>query len=215
MVKRSVKYLISLALLDNGCLAGDFISQAVFKLVGGESVNSLNYSVDRLRLPICSGVDGTCTNIAVSSLNLNFSFQNESLNVNNFNTLTSSFDTLCRVLPTSPFDVIIGRETIKNFNLAYFLPTHFYNEEMVLWILSTTHPLLLRSRPLHGHVSSEKDNRGQAPMLEAQPPSGCGTRLCGCLSDSASRTESVISTTGSLWIEADLRTHTPRGQRSS
>ena len=50
------------ALLDNGILAGDFISQETANLLKCESI--LNETVDRSIVPIRSGLDGACSHIA-------------------------------------------------------------------------------------------------------------------------------------------------------
>ena len=100
------------ALLDTGCLVGDCISQ--------ESINSLNafnYLFDT-NTTICSGFDNTCET-KFKSLDLNISFINE------LNLFKENFNTTVTVLRKSKIDLIIGRETIKKYNLSKRLPSHF------------------------------------------------------------------------------------------
>ena len=94
-----------------------------------------------------------------------------------------------RSLPNIPFDLIIGRDTIKDFNLGALLPSHFFSEDVAPVILSlhTTHPLLLEHIPLHVPVSSEKDNSRQAQCDTSAL--GCNTELCGCQVISGSQPE--------------------------
>ena len=68
-------------------------------------------------MPICSGLNGECLNISSRSLVLNVCFCKES----NTNVVEHvSFEVAFRVLPSSPFDLIIGRNTIKQFKLGLF-----------------------------------------------------------------------------------------------
>ena len=64
--------------------------------------------------------------------------------------------------------------------MGVLVPSHFFSEEIVPAILTlhTTHPLLLQPIPLHGYVSSEKDNRGQAQCDTSAL--GCSIERCGC-----------------------------------
>ena len=142
------------ALLDQGSLAGDFISLRVLNILKMKSkdasynsvMNLSNLAVDRpLATPICSGLDGTCSDIPAQTLLLNVIFDKE-FNLSCAIQPTFSFQIAVRVLTDSPFDLIIGRETLKNFNLGLLLPSHFFNEEVSRAILDTTHPLLLRSK---------------------------------------------------------------------
>jgi hypothetical protein len=61
-------------------------------------------------LPICSGLDG-CISISAQTYKLNVSFTCE-------NKTLISFYAQVRVLPNTPFDLIIGRKTIKENSLA-------------------------------------------------------------------------------------------------
>ena len=60
------------ALLDQGSLAGDFISTAVFDFLNVNNNCINNSSVDGLRLPICSGLDNSCTDVPVRAVKLKF-----------------------------------------------------------------------------------------------------------------------------------------------
>ena len=201
------------ALLDQGSLAGDFISLRVLNILKMKSkdasynsvMNLSNLAVDRpLATPICSGLDGTCSDIPAQTLIKNLSCAIQP---------TFSFQIAVRVLTDSPFDLIIGRETVKNFNLGMLLPSHFFNEEVSRAILDTTHPLLLRSKSVHGTLSSEKDNSSQAlpmePLYEA-PCVGCSSRRCGSPTgpESCPSCVHVKSKGGNKKVETDSRTHT-------
>ncbi len=67
---------------------------------------------------ICSGFDNTCET-KFKSINLKISFINE---INHFQ---EDFNTTVTVLKKSKIDLIIGRETIKKYNLCKRLPSHF------------------------------------------------------------------------------------------
>ena len=100
------------ALLDTGCLVGDYISKSI--------VDSLNAShlLFNVSTTICSGFNNQCQN-NFQALKINLSFLNE---------ITSSLEhiiTTVIVLKDSPIDLIIGRETIKKQSLIDFLPSHF------------------------------------------------------------------------------------------
>ena len=190
------------ALLDQGSLAGDFISSFVYDLMNVNNIcDSFNQSsVDGPRLPICSGLDNSCTNVPVQAVKLLISFVSENENK------TFSFVTSCRVLPKTPFGLILGRKTIKEFNLALLVPSHFFSEKVAQGIIDTTHPLLLSANPVHGVVSSEKDNRGQA-HCGAQPCNGCHSKTCGRQSSDWNGSIHKVR-------EADLRTHAVAQSRS-
>jgi hypothetical protein len=100
-------------------------------------MNSL--SVDGPRLPICSGLDSECINNSAQThlLLIKISCENKK---------PFSFSAAFRVLPTTPFDLIIGLETIKLFNLALLLPSHFFANDIVPCMLRTTHPCLSKPK---------------------------------------------------------------------
>jgi hypothetical protein len=160
MSKSRAKRIKMLALLDSGSLAGDFISPDTLISLG---VNP-NNSVDRLRLPICNGLDNICTDISVVAYKLIISFVYRNYNTS-FDNSVFSFVLTVRVLPDTPFDMLTGKEKIKKLNLPLVLPSHFFNKDSLRNIQRATIPLLPRSMLLHGTVSGEKDNRGQAPNM--------------------------------------------------
>ena len=129
------------ALLDQGSLAGDFVSQQALDSLDiqlqtsrmSENKPKLNFMVIDGPMPICSGLNGEFLNDSSRSLVLNVCFCKES-NTSVVNEI--SFEANFRVLPSSPFDLIIGRSTIKQFKLGLLLPSHFFDKE-----------LSIRSRP--------------------------------------------------------------------
>jgi transposase InsO family protein len=157
------------ALLDSGSLAGNFISTSSFNIL--QEAEEYSFSVDGPRLPICSGLDSECVLIPATTYNLliKFSLENEK---------TFSFSALFRILPNTPFDLIIGRETIKQFNLALMLPSHFFKDDLLSCMQRTTHPCLALPKLVYGLISGEKDNRGQAQHEETCV--GCKDKVCGC-----------------------------------
>lgn len=194
------------ALLDSGSLAGNFMSQDTFIRLGGETPHS---TVDRLRLPICSGLNNRCIDISLVDHTLNISFVTET--INNFDLLSRvfSFSAQFKILPETPFDLIIGKETIKSFNLPLVLPSHFFEVDTVKEIQRATSSLLPKSMLLHGTVSGEKNNSSQAPQ-GAQPAVGCHERSCGCHSDLTLQLESDLTPTEDVRVEPVSRTHTVR-----
>jgi hypothetical protein len=194
------------ALLDSGSLAGDFISSDTLLSLG---VDTNSFSVDRLRLPICSGVDNVCSSISVVTYSLIVSLVLPNYNLPNFKTSEFSFCAEFRVLPDTPFDIIIGKQTIQTFNLPLVLPHLFFNDDSVKDIQRATYPLLPRSMLLQGSVSGEKDNSGQAPHV-AQPCAGCSERLCGCHTGSDLQPALRLTQTGDVRVEAVSGTHTVR-----
>ena len=72
-----------------------------------------------------------------------------------------------RVLPSSPFDLIIGRSTIKLFKLGLLLPSHFFDEETSVTIRGATHPFSPVHIMVDRLISGERDNNSQASQLVA------------------------------------------------
>jgi hypothetical protein len=158
-------------------------------------------------LPICSGLDNVCTDVSNVVYNLSISLVSESLTNNDFTSNLFSFFADVKVLPNTPFDMIIGKRTIKKYILPLVLPSQFFDDDCVGDIQSTTHSLLPRAKLLHGLVSGERDNRGQAPC-EAQPCVGCGNRSCGGGTDSALQPELEYASTEDVRIGPVSGTHT-------
>ena len=90
------------ALLDTGCLAGDFIKPVI---------NSAAI------LPVCSGLDNTCYDISKSVI----------IRVNERLNIINTFEIKVNILDTSPLDLIIGRATIKKLGLVHQVPSQFLN----------------------------------------------------------------------------------------
>ena len=89
------------ALLDTGCLAGDFVAR---RIVDKYNIKPVIHST--AKLSVCSGLDNTCYDISKSVI-ISVNYFNERLN--NINT----FEIKAIILDTSPLDLIIGRATIK------------------------------------------------------------------------------------------------------
>ena len=89
------------ALLDTGCLAGDFVARRIVDRFNIKPV--INSAA---KLSVCSGLDNTCYDISESVI-ISVHYLNE--RVNKINT----FETKAIILETSPLDLIIGRATIK------------------------------------------------------------------------------------------------------
>jgi hypothetical protein len=112
-----------------------------------------------------------------------------------------------KVLPNTPFGLIIGKETIKKYDLPLILLSHFFNKDSIKRIKGATHPLLPGATLLHGLVRGEKDNGSQA-HTKAQPCVRCIEESCGCNGDSVSLSESDLTPTGDVRVEAVSRTCT-------
>ena len=84
------------ALLDTGCLAGDFVARRI--------VNRFNIKPvinSAAKLSACSGLDNTCYDISDSVI-ISVNYLNEHLNKIN------TFEIEAIILDTSPLDLIIG-----------------------------------------------------------------------------------------------------------
>ena len=108
------------ALLDTGCLAGDFVARRV---VDKYNIEPVIHSA--AKLSVCSGLDNTCSDISKSVI-ISVNYFNERLN--DFNT----FEIKAIILDTSPLDLIIGRATIKKLGLVHQVPSQFHNIRKVL-----------------------------------------------------------------------------------
>ena len=169
------------ALLDSGSLAGNFISPTTYQNLGGSNINSI--SVDRPNSsPVCSRLNNACIHIPNIVHKLSISLLAENKNNIDFTSSLFSFFADVRILSITPFALIIGKETIKEFNLPLLLPSHFFRNDSVGDILRATHPLLPRAKLLHGLDSSNRDDTCQTP-IGAQPCLGCGERSCGSITN--------------------------------
>jgi hypothetical protein len=102
--------LLVYALLDTGCLVGDYMCQ-VDKLNASHLVVNINAT-------ICSGFNNQCSS-DFPSLLIKITF----IRGNTF--LKESFIRRVLILPNIPIDIIIGRKTIKTINFANKTPSHF------------------------------------------------------------------------------------------
>ena len=91
------------ALLDTGSLAGDYVSRRVVDKI------SLQPVISETSYTVCSGLDNQCYEVNTILL-LCVSFFNEIKNK------YDTFETEAIILRETPFDFIIGRETIKRYN---------------------------------------------------------------------------------------------------
>ena len=103
------------ALLDTGCLAGDFVARRIVDRFNIKPV--INSAA---KLTVCSGLDNTCYDISQSVI-VSVNYLNERLNK------LSTFERKANILETSPLDLIIGRATIKKLSLVHEVPSQFLN----------------------------------------------------------------------------------------
>ena len=108
------------ALLDTGCLAGDFVARRIVDRFNIKPV--INSAA---KLSVCSGLDNTCYDISKSVI-ISVNYLNERLKKIN------TFEIKAIILETSPLDLIIGRATIKLLSLVHEVPSQFLNIGKVL-----------------------------------------------------------------------------------
>ena len=108
------------ALLDTGCLAGDFVARGIVDRFNIKPV--INSTT---KFSVCSGLDNTCYDISKSVI-ISVNYLDERLN--NINT----FEIKAIILETSPLDLIIDRATVKNLSLVHQVPSQFLNIRKVL-----------------------------------------------------------------------------------
>lgn len=108
-------------LLDSGSLAGDFISQEIIEIFDLNSYVTQDISSKK----VCSGLDNSCS-LSVGSLTASVSFINELTNKSEILIL------ILKILKNSPIDLIIGRESIKKFDLVTKNRSHFFGEPLLL-----------------------------------------------------------------------------------
>ena len=114
------------ALLDTGCLAGDFVAR---RIVDKYNIKPVIHST--AKLSICSGLDNNCYDISKSVI-ISVNYFNERLNDIN------TFEIKAIILDTSPLDLIIGRARIKKLGLVLQVPSQFLNIGKVLITESKT-----------------------------------------------------------------------------
>ena len=103
------------ALLNSGCLAGDFVARRIVDRFNIKPV--INSAA---KLSVCSGLDNTCYDTSKSVI-ISVNYFNERLNK------ISTFEIKAIILETSPLDLIIGRATIKKLSLVHDVPSQFLN----------------------------------------------------------------------------------------
>ena len=108
------------ALLDTGCLAGDFVARRIVDRFNIKPV--INSAA---KISVWSGLDNTCYDISKSVI-VSVNYLNERLD--NINT----FEIKAIILDTSPLDLIIGRATIKKLSLVHQVPSQFLSIGKVL-----------------------------------------------------------------------------------
>ena len=108
------------ALLDTGCLAGDFVARRIVDRFNIKPV--INSAA---KLSVCSKLDNTCYDISKSVI-ISVNYLNERLNKIN------TFEIKAIILETSPLDLIIGRATIRHLSLVHDVPSQLINIGKVL-----------------------------------------------------------------------------------
>jgi hypothetical protein len=149
------------ALLDSGCLAGDCMSH---KIVDNLKAAHLLVYIDTT---ICSGFDNTGSN-RFPSLLINVSFLNE------ITFLRESFQTRVLILPNSPMDFLISRDTIKQQQFILKTPSHFIDQTKLIESSLTTEPFGDKaggikspkspSQELYSTDLSQTEFEGQMPL---------------------------------------------------
>ena len=105
------------ALLDSGSLAGDFIAKRVVSQLKLE-----HHVVSNKSRTVCSGLDSKCYDIS-NSLALYVFYFNELLKK------VAYFKINAIILESSPIDLLIGRKTIKKFDLFNQVPSQLKDFE--------------------------------------------------------------------------------------
>jgi transposase InsO family protein len=99
------------ALLDTGSLAGDFVA---FRTI--QALNLDPFILTHGSKLVCSGLDNSCYDVS-SYIALQVSYFSE--NLNNY----ASIELKATVLNSSPIDLVIGRDTIRKYNLFSEIPS--------------------------------------------------------------------------------------------
>ena len=96
-------------LLDTGATSSNYISSRI-----------ISDPADNTTQMVCNGVDGKCK----------YTLGSVSFNLIAFSDVTHKYEEItieASILDESPIDVIIGRPSIKQWNLARLFPEHFFN----------------------------------------------------------------------------------------
>ena len=112
-----MKTVEATALLDSGSLAGDFISGKVLRGLGGAHFLR---SSDQPIL-VCSGLDNTCVSSNVI-LDIDVTFV--------VGTAEHTIQLHVRINENSPLELVIGRDSIRNHNLASIFPSTFFAKQL-------------------------------------------------------------------------------------
>ena len=149
------------ALLDTGSLAGDFISDQMVKKLGAS--NFVTLAEHKLR--VCSGLNNNCL-INNEIIQMDFSYFVGNIK----NTILIPM----RVLANSDIDVIIGRDTIKQYNLAKIFPQFFFLDKDTD-IGATAHKMTLSSGPLGTPITPLKPANNHSQREDAGNSNGSRT----------------------------------------
>ena len=114
------------ALLDTGCLAGDFVARRVV-----DKYNIKPVINSTAKFSVCTRLDNTCSDTSKLVI-ISVNYFNE--RINNINT----FGIKAIILDTSPLDLIFGRATIKMLGLVHQVPSQFHNIGKMLIIEGKT-----------------------------------------------------------------------------
>ena len=96
----------------------------------------------------------------------------------------------------SPFNLIIGRDTIKKFNLVFAFPSHFFSQDTVREMQDTTHLLSPLPIPVDGSINGDEDNRSQT--LHDTPRVECAVRPFGDHTDSERSSVNLVNNKGEV-----------------
>ena len=112
-----VKTVEATALLDSGSLAGDFINGRVLRGLGGAHFLR---SSDQPIL-VCSGLDNTCVSSnVILDIDVTFVVGKEK----------HTIQLHVRINENSPLELVIGRDSIRNYNLASIFPSTFFARQL-------------------------------------------------------------------------------------
>ena len=116
------------ALLDTGSLAGDFVA---FRTL--QALNLEPYILtDRSKL-VCSGLDNSCYDVS-SYIALQVTYFSENLNK------YVAIELKATILNSSPVDLVIGRESIRKYNLFTEIPSQLGARPAMSTVTSTSVP---------------------------------------------------------------------------
>jgi hypothetical protein len=99
------------ALLDTGSLAGDFVAFRTLQVLNLEP-----YILTHGSRLVCSGLDNSCYDVS-SYIALQVSYFSE--NSNKY----ASIEIKVTILNSSPIDLVIGRDSIRKYNLFTEIPS--------------------------------------------------------------------------------------------